>query len=248
VSDANKSLSRGLRILRAFNQHSRPSLGQLALAADIPKPTALRYLQTLIDDGYVSLDQTTKRYVLRPRVVDLGMAALGSLSVPLQMESELERLAMVSGGSAHLGVLDGTDVIIVARNVAPAERRRFVSLQLYVGSRLPAHCSGLGRILLANAPEVLREAILPGNIVKLTPKTETDPVRIAGIIEQARFDGYATVIDELALGYGSIAVKLGTYDNMDYAISISMPTAEFGTGELVEQMLPLLLETAKRSG
>ncbi|WP_378948423.1 IclR family transcriptional regulator [Mesorhizobium sp. ANAO-SY3R2] len=245
MSDANKSLSRGLRILRTFNQHSRPSLAQLSAAADIPKPTALRYLQTLIDEGYVALDTATKRYSLRPRVVDLGMAALGSLGVPRQMESEIERLAVVSGGSAHLGVLDGTDVIIVARNVAPAERRRFVTMQLYVGSRLPAHCSALGRILLANAPEAAAEAIKPENIVRLTPLTETDPARIANIVTQARSDGYATIEEELALGYCAIAIRLGTFDKIDYALSISMPSNEFNKHDLVERMLPLLLETTK---
>lgn len=199
MSDANKSLSRGLRILRVFNKQARPSLAQLATLADIPKPTALRYLQTLIDEGYVALDPTTKRYSLRPCIVDLGMAALGSLGVPRQMESELERLAVISGGSAHLGVLDGADVIIVARNAAPAERRRFFTAQIYVGSRLPAHCCALGRILLANDPERAKAAVKPENIVKLTPLTDTNPARIAKIIAQAKADGYATTEEEMTL-------------------------------------------------
>jgi IclR family pca regulon transcriptional regulator len=241
--DANKSLSRGLRILRAFNEHPRPSLGELAHAADIPKPTALRYLKTLMDEGYVGLESETRRYFLRPRVVDLGMAAIGSLGVPRRMESELERLAIASGGSAHLGVLDGCDIIIVGRSVAPAEKRRFVTLHLHIGSRLPAHTSALGRILLAHAPENAVEALRPENITRLTPKTITSPERLADIYRQAREDGYAMTVDEVALGYSAIGVVLGTFDGISYAISISMPSDEFGERQLVETMLPLLLET-----
>ncbi|MEH2512160.1 DNA-binding IclR family transcriptional regulator [Nitrobacteraceae bacterium AZCC 1564] len=133
-----------------------------------------------------SFAAASKRYSLRPSIVDLGMAALGSLGVPRQMESELERLAAISGGSTHLGVLDGTDVIIVARSVAPTERRRFVTMQIYVGSRLPAHCSALGRILLANNPDLAKEAVKPENIVKPTPLTETNPDRIAKILAEAK--------------------------------------------------------------
>lgn len=242
---ANKSLSRGLRILRSFNKHSRPSLAELAASADIPKPTALRYLQTLVDEGYVALNPLTKRYSLRPCIVDLGMAALGSLGVPRQMEGELERLAMISGGSAHLGVLDGTDIIIMARSVAPAEHRRFVMMQIYVGSRLPAFCTALGRILLAHAPAAAAEALQPANLIKLTSRTETDPARVASILEQTRRDGYATTEEELALSYSAIATKLGTYDKVDYAVGMSLPSAEFDRERMVAEILPLLRDIKK---
>lgn len=242
---ANKSLSRGLRILRSFNKHSRPSLAELAASADIPKPTALRYLQTLVDEGYVALNPVTKRYSLRPCIVDLGMAALASLGIPRQMESELERLAMTSGGSAHLGVLDGTDVIIMARSVASAEHRRFVTMQIYVGSRLPAFCTGLGRILLANAPDAAKEAVKPANLVKLTPRTETNPARIMKILQQAERDGYATTEEELGLGYSAIAIMLGTYDKVAYAIGMSLPSAQFDRKKMIADILPLLLDIKK---
>lgn len=240
MKQANRSLARGLRLIRAFSRYERPTLTELAKAASVPKATALRYLQTLMDERYVAPDPSGKGYALTPRALEIGAGALNSLGVPRQMEPDLERLAVYSGGTAHLGVLDGTDVIIVARKVAPAEQRRFVTMPLFVGSRFPAHCSALGRILLAQAPEQLDEALDEQNIHYSTSATVTDPRAIRDIIEEARSRGYATVVDELAVGYCALGCYLGCHNGINYAVSVSMPSSEYNAETLATEFYPEL--------
>ena len=144
----NRSLSRGLRILRVFNEEPRPTLTRIAASVELDKTTCRRFLLTLQEEGYVEYDETLKRYQLRPLVLELGFAALGSMSVPKVAAPYMQDLANQTGGALNLSKLEGDEVVLVGRAVAEAEKRKLVTMNLHVGMRLPAHCTAMGRILI----------------------------------------------------------------------------------------------------
>ncbi len=246
-SDANKDivhgLVKGLAILACFNA-DRPmlSLTDAAKLVGITRASARRALHTLCSVGYVRFDG--KHFHLQPKVLELGFQYLSSLKLPELVQPSLDAISESIQESSSAAIFDGSDIVLVARTT----KRKFTMYDIGVGSRLPAHCTALGRVLLASDTARLRHLLDHLELQRFTPYTETDPGRLEGIIEQVRNDGYALVDQELELGLRSIAVPFSdTEGRCICAVNVALATARMRMEEVVEQVLPVLLDAQKRA-
>jgi IclR family pca regulon transcriptional regulator len=143
-----QSFARGLAVIRAFDaDHPRLSLSEVAARADVTRAAARRFLLTLEHLGYVRA--SGREFSLTPRVLELGFSYLSSLSLPEVVQPHLERLSHEVGESVSAAVLDGDEIVYVAR--VPV--RRILSVGILIGTRFPARSTSMGRVLLAGLPE-----------------------------------------------------------------------------------------------
>src|SRR5215470_1808952 len=142
--EAMGGLAKGIAVIGAFTrEHAALSLSQIARAVQMPAATARRCLLTLEELGFVM--RSGRLFLLRPKVLELGAAYLDSMNIETLTKTHLEDLASRTGDSAALSVLDGTDIVYVAR----ASARTLMRLEAHVGARFPAHPTSMGRVLLA---------------------------------------------------------------------------------------------------
>ncbi|MGW0801982.1 IclR family transcriptional regulator domain-containing protein [Nonomuraea sp. NPDC002799] len=202
--DHVQSLARGLAVIRAFSaKDPELTLSQVARATGLSRAAARRFLITLAELGYVRNDG--RLFALTPRVLDLGYAYLSSLSLPEVAGPHLERLAAEVHESASVAVLDGEDVIYVAR-VATA---RIMRVTISIGTRFPAYCTSMGRVLLAGlAPAQLDDYLGRADLQRLTSRTIVLPAALRAELEQVRGRAWAMVDQELEEGLRSIAVPI----------------------------------------
>jgi IclR family transcriptional regulator, pca regulon regulatory protein len=202
--DFVQSFARGLEVIRAFDaQHPELTLSEVARRAEITRAAAGRFLRTLESLGYVRSDG--KAFALTPRVLELGFSYLSALSLPEIAQPHLERLSHEIGESVSAAVVDGTDIVYVAR----VPTRRIMSVRITIGTRFPAYATSMGRVLLAGMPEAERDAVLAASALEsLTERTVTDPAALRGEIERVREQGWSLVDGELEPGLRSIAVPL----------------------------------------
>ena len=219
-----QSLERGLAVVRAFDaEHPERTLSDVARETGLTRAAARRFLLTLADLGYVRSDG--RNFSLTPRVLDLGYAYLSSLELPEIAEPHLERLVEEVHESSSVSVLDGGDVVYVAR--VPVSRIMRVAIN--VGTRFPAHLTSMGRVLLAAGdpaewPEALR------------PK-----------LEAVRRQGWALVDQELEVGLRSIAAPIhGRDGTVIAAVNLSAHAGRRTVANLRRELLPPLLATARR--
>ncbi len=202
--EAMGGLAKGLAVIRAFTrEHAALTLSDVARSAGIPAATARRCLLTLEDLGYVT--RSGRSFLLRPKVLELGAAYLESMNVEHVTKTHLEELARATSDSAALCVLDGAEIVYIAR----ASVRTLVRLEAHVGSRFPAHATSTGRVLLAGAsPELLQRYFDTAKLEPLTDRTVTDPDKLRALIVDCRRTGYSVVEDELAFGVVALAVPV----------------------------------------
>jgi IclR family pca regulon transcriptional regulator len=235
--EAMGGLAKGLSVLRAFTRdHPALSLSDIARSAGIPAATARRCLLTLGELGYVT--RNGRNFLLRPKVLELGAAYLESMSIEHLTKTHLEELARETGDSAALCVLDGTEIVYVAR----ASVRTLVRLEAHIGSRFPAHATSTGRVLLAGvSPERLQGYFLAAKLEALTDRTVTDPGKLRTLIDDCRRSGYSAVEDELA--YGVIAVAVPVFDQQRRvvaALNTSSHSRKITRTKLVRDRLAML--------
>ena len=155
-SDAGfpQSLERGLAILSAFKP-GRPLLGSSELAREIglSRSTAHRYVASLAMLGYLQQDPLTRKYRLGPRVLDLGFSAINSMEIREISAPHLQQLSDETGHTVNMAILDAEDIVYVERCRSSRQGQREIDLNLHVGSRLPAYCTSMGKVLLAFLPE-----------------------------------------------------------------------------------------------
>src|SRR3984957_6797571 len=204
--EAMGGLAKGLSVIRAFSSdHAALTLSDIARSAGIPAATARRCLLTLEELGYVT--RSGRSFLLRPKVLELGAAYLESMNIEHVTRTHLEELARKTSDSAALCVLDGTEIVYVAR----ASVRTLVRLEAHVGSRFAAYATSTGRALLAGlSAERLQRYFDTANLEALTDRTVTDPAKLRQIIEECRRTGYSAVEDELA--YGVVALAVPVFD------------------------------------
>jgi IclR family transcriptional regulator, pca regulon regulatory protein len=236
------SLEKGLAVIEAFDA-SRPrlTLTDVAKLTGITRAAARRYLRTLTKLNYADFDG--RYFSLSPRILRLGYAYLSSTSLSLRLQPFLEKISEETGESSSAAVLDGDDIVYIARSAT----RRIMSIGLGVGSRLPAYCTSLGRAILAYQTPAEIEAYLER--VKLepkTPKTLTQKSDLRAALEAARQQGYAMVSEELEFGLQSIAVPLiQKNDKVTIALNISAQAARVSAQEMEERFLPTLREASE---
>jgi IclR family pca regulon transcriptional regulator len=230
-------LAKGLDVIRAFTRES-PSLtlSEIAAHAHLPAATARRCLLTLAELGYVM--QSGRNFLLRPKVLELGAAYLESMNIETLTKTYLEDLARQTGDSAALTVLDGAQIVYVARTSV----RTLMRLEAHVGSRFPAYPTSMGRVLLAGlSAERLQKYFASEQFVPLTSHTVTDPGKLMKLIEECRRLGYSAVEDELA--YGVVAVAVPVYDQSQRvvaALNTSSHSKRISKTKLVRERLALL--------
>lgn len=235
-------LAKGLRVIRAFSRDSTAlTLSEVASLAGLPPATARRCLHTLEELGYVM--RSGRTFLLRPKVLELGAAYLDSMDIESLTKTHLEELATRTGDSAALSVLDGTDIVYVAR----ASTRTLLRLEAHVGSRFPAYPTSMGRVLLAGlSPERLSAYFARATFAELTKHTITEPAKLMKRIEEARRSGYSAVEDELA--YGVVAVAVPVFDasqRVVAALNSSSHSRKISRLDLVRDRVNLLQHASR---
>lgn len=203
-TDHIASLAKGLRVLAAFGaDRPRMSISQAATATGLDRATARRCLLTLYHEGYADYDG--KFFTITHRALRLGQGALTALPMPQIVQPWLDQLTEQTGQSCSVAVLDDTEIVYIAR----AAQRRVMSIGLMPGSRLPAHCTAMGRVLLGALPDdEARRRICQSDLAPRTVNSLTDPDDIMLQVIKAREQGHALVDQEIEIGLRSIAVPL----------------------------------------
>ncbi|HEX4518564.1 MAG TPA: IclR family transcriptional regulator [Gaiellaceae bacterium] len=244
----SQSLERGLAILSAFTS-TRPLFGvsELAREVGLSRSSTHRYIATLAALGYLEQDRSTRRYRLGPRVLDLGFSAINSMELRQIAAPNLQELSDGTGHTVNLGVLDGVDIVYIDRCRSASHGQREIDLNLHVGSRLPAYCTSMGKVLLADLPAPELEARLDStDLTKRGPNTITARARLLHELEQVRVRGLAVNNEELAYGLRSIAVPVRGQDgDVVAAINLAVHRSLVSMEDLVVRLAPRLIATAR---
>ncbi|MFF4055697.1 IclR family transcriptional regulator C-terminal domain-containing protein [Streptomyces sp. NPDC001668] len=235
-----RSLERGLAVIRAFDtDHPELSLSEVARTCGLTRAAARRFLLTLADLGYVRADG--RSYRLTPRVLELGYSYLSSFSLAQLAEPHLEQLVDRTRESSSLCVLDGDDIVYVAR--VPA--RRIMTAAITVGTRFPAHVTSVGRVMLAHLPaDELEVRLVRAELVALTTRTIVSADLLRAELERVRRQGYALVDQELEEGLRSIAAPVRDRGGeVVAAVNIPVQAGRTTLAAVRRDLLPALLET-----
>ncbi len=239
--DFVEALARGLDILAAFGADPHGmSLSEVAAAAGLHRPTARRLLLTLEELGYVR--SAGGIFQLTPKVMNLGMAYVGSLGLWDIARPHMESLVARTGESSSMAQLDGSDIVYVARVSVP----KLIALRVEVGTRFPAAQTSQGKVLLAALPPGQVEVTLAQpSRSGLPPYIGRSPDQLRDELKQVRARGWALADEELAPGVRSVAVPVrdGTGATRA-AMNVTVHAAETTTQHLLREYLPLLLTTA----
>lgn len=230
-------------VIRAFGTGARSlTLSEVASSSKLPAATARRCLHTLEELGYVT--RSGRTFLLRPKVLELGAAYLQAMDVATLTKTRLEDLANQTGDSASLSVLDGVEIVYIAR----ASVRTLLRLEAHVGSRFPAHPTSMGRVLLGGlGADGLRRYFEQAKLTPLTEHTVIQKPKLTRLIEECRRAGYSAVEDELA--YGVIAVAVPVFDEsarVVAALNSSSHSKKITKAELVRQRVGMLEEVSRQ--
>src|SRR3982751_4076331 len=204
----SQSLERGLAILSSFRS-AQPLLGVSDLSREVglSRSTTHRYVATLAALGYLQQDADTKKYRLGPRVLDLGFSAINSMELRHVSAPHLKQLSDATGHTVNMAVLDGADIVYIERCRGSGPRE--IDLNLHVGSRLPAYCTSMGKVLLAFLPaRELKGALAGIRLAQRGPNTITAKAELQRELERVRARGLAVNNEELAYGLRSIAAPV----------------------------------------
>lgn len=232
-----EAFARGLAVMRAFGSGA-PSLtiSEVAARAGVTRAGARRLLHTLLTLGYArSIDG---RFSLTPRVLELGHAYLSSLSMREVAQPVIERLAAETDELVAVSILEGAEIVFVAR----AEMRSPLARGIGLGSRLPAFATSMGRVLLAGLPPAgARKLLSPRTLKPYTRFTLCEPEAIARDLARIRRQGYAMVSEELELGVCGLAAPIVDADGRVLAaVNVSTNLARHGKQAMLSRFLPRL--------
>ncbi len=237
------SLARGLEVISAFRDSSKGlSMAEISERTSLSRAVVRRCLFTLEEMGYVSRDRRV--FQLEPKILTLGQSYLSSSSVPVKAQPFLESISKQVNESCSLAVLESNQAMYVARSAT----RRIMSVSLGIGSRLPAYCTSLGRVLLAQLDAAeLDDYFTNTEFCAYTEHTLTDPAALTAAVDRVRDQGYALVDQELELGLRSIAVPIqGPNRRVIAAMNVGVQAARVPSEELRERILPVLREEAEK--
>jgi IclR family transcriptional regulator, pca regulon regulatory protein len=238
-----QSLERGLSVIRAFDaEHPELTLTEVAARTGLTRAATRRFLLTLSDLGFVRANG--RLFSLTPRVLELGYAYLSSQSLPELAEPHLERLVSEVHESSSVSVLDGGDVVYVAR-VATTSLMR---VAINVGTRFPAYATSMGRVLLAGLPDEQLDAYLAvTELEPVTNRTITTERQLRRELDGVRRHGYAIVDQELEEGLRSVAAPVrAASGQVVAAVNLSTHASRTTLKELRSRLLPPLLATAEK--
>lgn len=236
------SLARGLAVVQAFSDSRKPqTIANISQKTGIPRAAVRRCLHTLRELGYV--DAELNNFSLRPKVLTLGYSYLSSTPLTVSAQPYLNNISRTLNESSSLAVLDDGEVLYVAR----AATSRVMSVALNTGSRLPAYCTSLGRVMLAHLPADQLDAYLARTKLRaMTENTVVNQKRLREILAGVRQDGYAINDEELELGLRSIAVPVrGASGTVLAALNVGAQAARVSVQQLRQEFLPVLQRGAQ---
>lgn len=238
-----QSLARGLSVIRAFDgDHPEMTLSDIARRTGLTRATSRRFLLTLAELGYVKTNG--RMFSLTARVLELGFSYLSALSLPEIAQPHLEQLAADVHESTSASVLDGSDVVYVAR----VPTRRIMSVRINIGTRFPAYATSMGRVLLASFTQAELSEHLDGiDFAGLTARTITSRDALEQELASVREQGWALVDQELEEGLRSIAVPIRHGSGAAIAaINVSTTASSHTVDSILETLLPPLQRAAER--
>ncbi|KVD74520.1 IclR family transcriptional regulator [Burkholderia sp. ABCPW 14] len=237
-----QSFARGLAVIRAFDaEHPEQTLTEVAAATGLTRAGARRILLTLQTLGYVEADGRLFR--LTPKILDLGFAYLTSMPFWNLAEPVMEQLSARIHESCSAAVLDRTEIVYVLR----VPTHKIMTINLSIGSRLPAYCTSMGRVLLASLDDAaLDDTLAQSTLRAYTPRTLTDPAALKDAIAQVRGQGWAIVDQELEAGLISLSAPIrNRRGHVIAAMNISGNAQRHSTKQMVKTFLDPLLEAAQ---
>jgi IclR family pca regulon transcriptional regulator len=236
------SLARGLAVVQAFSDARKPqTIASISQKTGIPRAAVRRCLHTLRQLGYV--DAELNNFSLRPKVLTLGYSYLSSTPLTVSAQPYLNNISRALNESSSLAVLEDDEVLYVAR----AATSRVMSVALNTGSRLPAYCTSLGRVLLAHLPaDELDRYLARTKLRPMTEHTVTSVKRLREVLAGVRQAGYAVNDEELELGLRSIAVPVrGASGKVLAALNVGAQAARVSVQQLEQEFLPVLQRGAQ---
>ncbi|AMB60079.1 IclR family transcriptional regulator domain-containing protein [Microterricola viridarii] len=243
-SDYVQSLARGLAVIGAFDaENPELTLSDVAARTELTRATARRFLLTLAELGYVRADGRV--FSLTPKVLELGYSYLSALGLPELLQPFLAELSHELGESTSAAILDGADIVYVAR----VQAKRIMRVGITIGTRFPAARTSMGRVLLAGLPE----AELDGLLAALTDADAPDAERVGAgalraAIAEVRAQGWCLVDQELEAGLRSIAAPVRAADGRVLAaINVSTSVTTVSLEQLTGRYKDALLEVAGRA-
>ncbi len=240
--DYVNSLARGLEVIRSFSRNRpRMTVSEVANATDLTRATVRRCLLTLVKEDYAATDG--KYFRLLPRVLELGYSALSSMSVVEAAQPMMANVSARLDESCSAAMLDRDEIVYVARSVST----RVVNIAASIGGRLPAHCTSMGRILLADLSKAELDSFLKRvKPVRQTELTITSRAKLREAIESAGKQGWALVDGELELGLCSISVPVRYRSGrIAMALGVGSPTGRVSPETMRDEFVPVLIEAAQ---
>jgi IclR family transcriptional regulator, pca regulon regulatory protein len=236
--DMMGGLAKGLKVIEAFTADKpKLSISEAAELTGLDRATARRCLLTLSELGYAAYDG--KYFTVTPRVLRLGTGCLATMPLPRIVQPVLDELSEEIGQSTSVSILDGDEIVYVAR----AAQRRVMSIALMPGSRLPAYCTSMGKVLLASLGETDARRILENtDRSRRTSYTLTEIDELMREIGLTRSRGYGMSDEEVEMGLRSVAVPLfSAHGKVVAALNAGMATTRETMESVVEKYLPPLL-------
>ncbi len=240
--DLIEGLGKGLRVIEAFDDdHPRLTPSETAERTGITRTAARRYLLSLAHFGYSATDG--KHFWLAPRVLRLGQSYLGAARLPRLVQPFIQRVSMQCGETVNVSVLDGHEVVYVARSNPP----RLVSIGYHVGTRAPAHVTTPGVVMLSTfGKEALDGWIAVHEFTSFTVHTVTDPAKFRDDVLAARAMSYWMTTQQLDLGLRGIAMALiDRHGDCKGAIGMTLQSQAYSVDDMTAKLLPLLREAAQ---
>ncbi|HEY5194937.1 MAG TPA: IclR family transcriptional regulator [Solirubrobacteraceae bacterium] len=243
----SRSLEYGVAILESFSrEHQTLGIADISDIVGISRSTTHRYAMTLVALGYLEQD-TKRKYRLARRVAGPGSAAIGAIRQRVAARAVLEELRDDTGHTVSMGVLDGPRVIYVYRLLSHGVGQHAIDCDLGVGANIPAHCSALGKVLLASLSDAERRELLAG--IKLIPRGPNTILKAADLtaeLERTSPRGIVVSDEELLAGSRSIAVLVPRPPGEHpLAIDITVPSSAYTVERLVKRLGPRIKRAAK---
>jgi IclR family pca regulon transcriptional regulator len=237
-----QGLERGFVVIRAFSPDApNLTIAQVSERTGFTRAVARRYLFTLQALGYVV--QSGDRFSLTPRLLDLGFTYLSTLDITSVVQPFMEQVTSTLHESCSVSVLDGHEIVYVARRPA----KRIMSINLALGSRLPAHATSMGKVLLAHLPPAgLDHYFSSVDLKRLTDQTVIDEVKLRAILAEVRELGWAIANEETEQGVRSVAAPIYDRDGeVHAALNVAGHATRVSLAQLRKDYLPIVLEAAR---
>ena len=237
------SLARGLAVIQAFSQRRHHlTISQVSTTTGLSRAAVRRCLYTLAKLGFAGSDDN-RHFFLRPRILALGHSYISSMPLATAAQPVLEHISHLLHESCSIATLDGVEIVYIAR----ANVTRIMSIDLGVGSRLPAFCTSMGRAILANLPpEELESVLARVEFKRYTERTITNPAKFTQALRQIRRDGYSIIDQELEHGLRSMAVPIqNPSGKVVAALNIGAHAQRVSIQEMQTKFLPHLRAAAQ---